>query len=197
MVKFELYLEGNERQQTEARRAFSKLFDRLRLPGCNRPKIFVSGSRNDALRDYETALRQKNNSMLLIDSEALIDNSFCKGDRCDWRAWDAVNKPNRSEHIRRPPHADDRDCHFFVTAMESWVLIALADQAPASVEAILPKDLVARLSAILKRQGKDSYQKSHAFDLLADADPAKIIAASPWAARFFDEVQARGTHASA
>jgi hypothetical protein len=101
----------------------------------------------------------------------------------------------------KPPDATEGQAHMMVQCMEAWFLAdkdllreyygqhfgASALRRQPNVELIEKPDVEASLRQATRRTTKGPYQKSsHAFALLALIDPAKVRAASPHAALFFD-----------
>lgn len=135
--------------------------------------------------------------MLLVDSEDAVK---------------AFNKPwlhlkNRTgDQWEKPAKASDDDCHFMVECMESWFLAdrktlasffgngfkenALPKQQHP--EKVKKKTVYEALKKATKDTKKGVYGKGkHSFKILAQLDPAKVIASCPWAARFVSTVKER------
>ncbi len=59
----------------------------------------------------------------------------------------------------------------------------------ANIEKLAKKDLYSKLKAATKDSTSGPYGKGrHSFQLLAELDPTRLRNASPWAARFLDEL---------
>ncbi|MEO6596020.1 MAG: hypothetical protein ABIP94_14815 [Planctomycetota bacterium] len=67
---------------------------------------------------------------------------------------------------------------------------ASAIRATRNVEQIAKADSLAKLMHATRGCSKQYAKGSVSFDLLAEIDPAAVQAASKWAARFFDALQA-------
>lgn len=199
MTAVKLFVEGGSTQSSDldvaCRRAFSKLLGGAGLK--RMPRIVASGSRGDALRQFETALRTEDvHAVLLVDSEGPI----AEHDDGSWHPWDHV-RDRPGDGWVKPAGATDDQLHFMVQCMESWFLAdpdALADfygqgfqrsalPARPDIENVDKQTLFASLeNATRKTKTKGSYDKGrHSFALLAKIDPSKVRAASRWASRFF------------
>ncbi|TAD87420.1 MAG: hypothetical protein EAZ99_17630 [Alphaproteobacteria bacterium] len=186
-MRYYLIVEGNttKQQGPDLTQAFQQLFKKLQIK--HKPRVVAAGGRHDALREYIKRRNKGDTAILLIDSERAVPSEVSSGPPKSWNAWAAVNYGG-AKGVTPPKDAPVEDCQLCLQAMEAWYLAAKGYE---KVEQLSPSDALAKVKAIHQH-----YRKGD-FHLLFDADPAKIIAASPWAARFFDEVQARGTHASA
>jgi hypothetical protein len=190
---------GNSRdEQTEIRRGFATLFSKL-LGVRAKPKVVCSGSRNQAFKEWERAIKThpETLSLLLVDSEGPILPGV--------DPWDHVSKRAGDTHWQKPPHIDD-DCLFFmVQTMEAWFMAdkqalvsfygtkhfqvtALPDRP--NVENIPKQELEKTLAHASRDTTKGAYEKSHGFAIVGLLDPTKVRAASPHAARFFDKLLA-------
>lgn len=193
-----IYVEGGARGElaSECRRGFSKLLARAGFSG-RMPSVVACGSRNEAFDRFRHALSNSENALLLVDSE------------------DAVTAPSPWQHAKArkgdawetPEVATDEHLHFMVRSMEAWLLADRAavaayfgngfdeNRLPAptrSVESLHRHELVEKLDLAAKATKKRGYGKgAHSFAILATVDPAKVVAASLWAKRFFDAVKAR------
>lgn len=143
--------------------------------------------------------------MLLVDSEAAISSGCQNGEPEIWSPWTHL-KQRPEDGWDKPNKAQERDCHLMVQVMESWLLADREslksffgqgfkeNQLPAAARAIegVPKDDVYRAlqNATADCKTKAAYGKGeHSFKLLASIDPAKVVAASPWANRFIDTLK--------
>lgn len=159
------------------------------------PSVVASGRRQDAFNDFRAAVRRPGNYdfiVLLVDSEGPVAQRSGP-----WRhlSWD------------QPSGTTDDQVHLMVQCMEAWFL---ADQdclvayygngfkqnvlpARPDIEKI-PKDDVLNGLKNATRSGvsKGEYGKGqHSFDILAQIDPNKVIAASSHAKRLVDTLQAK------
>ncbi len=179
----------------EARKAFSKLFERAGLGG-HMPRPIPCGSRKRAFDYFVTARKEDgDDSVLLVDSEAPITETS---------SWAHV-RARDGDRWECPPAATDDDLHFMVECMEAWLVADRAalrkvfDRKDGLNEKALPtrapedvpkRDLIAALARATA--GRDRYDKgSHSFKALEQVDPAALRAACPWADRFFSELERR------
>ncbi len=202
-----LYVEGggtSSELKTECRKGFTSLISRAGLR--NRPRVVACGSRGDAYDSFRTAIENGEDAMLLVDSEAIINNIHQQGaDKTQWRPWLHLEQ-REGDGWEKPDGSADTDCHLMVQVMESWFLAdrhALKaffgngfkeNKLPAATRSIedVPKADVYRAlkDATAACQGKGAYDKGrHSFGLLADIDPSKVESASPWALRFISELK--------
>ena len=106
----------------------------------------------------------------------------------------------------RPVAAEDENAHLMVQCMEAWFFAdkeALAAYfgagfrpralpARADIERIPKADIENGLKAATKPSRKGEYNKGgHSFEVLAALQPAKVAAASPYAKRLIDTLQAK------
>ena len=196
-MKIEIFIEGggeSKRLKTECRKGFSKFFEKAGLSG-RMPKLVASGSRNNAYKDFCTALKNSDQSntlpLLLVDSEA----SF-SGISNQW-----AHLKNR-DHWDQPPGANDEHVYLMVECMESWFL---ADQdclkkyfgqgfnessllGNFQVETIPKADVFNSLKlATRTSKSKGEYGKGkHSFEILAKIDPNKVETVAPNVKRLLD-----------
>lgn len=163
------------------------------------PRIVASGGRRQAYDDFCTALKNGHYAaMLLVDSEDPVPVAS---------PW--MHLLQRSgDSWPTPEGTSDDDCHLMIQCMETWCLAdrdalkaffgqgfaarALpSEQTPVET---IPKLAVYRAlaNATTACKTKAQYGKSeHSFLLLAQINPAKVAAASPWANRFVAELRTR------
>lgn len=208
MVK--LYVEGggdSKALKSECRRAFREFLEKSGLKN-QMPAIAASGSRRFAYDDFCMALASGQVALLLVDSEAPVAPAHQAAKQAaNWRPWLHL-KHRQGDGWHKPTGAKDADCHLMVECMESWLLAdretlkgyfgqgfqeSALPAAEKSVESIRKADVMAALKHATRGcKTKGEYGKgAHSFDLLARIDPAKVLAASPWAQRWVDEVKAR------
>ena len=192
-----IYVEGggNSRLARECGQAFSQFIRRSGAPSISF-RVIASGSRGDARRDFERALSQSENAMLLVDAEGPVSAN---------NPWEHLR---HSDSWTRPTGAQNDDCHLMVQAMESWFLAdkdslasffgrgfrleALPRQT--DIEAVSKDDLLRALGAATRNTGKRSYNKGqHAFKILVLLDPIAVQSVSPWAKRFLETVATKTT----
>ncbi len=187
-----IYVEGGGNLgalRSECRRGFSEFFRKF-IPLGKQPKVIACGSRNEALRDFTTALRTypDEHIVLLVDSEAPVPQGQS--------VWAHLKQRDNWEP---PQGATEDNTHLMVQCMEAWFLAdtdALANyfgqgfQATAlprnpNVEAVAKQDLYRALeNATRQTKTKGVYSKGgHSFAVLALIDPAKVRRASAHADR--------------
>ena len=198
-----LYVEGggdSNSLKTECRKGFSKFLEKAGLKG-RMPRIVASGSRQNAYNDFVIACRNGEQAMLLVDSESAVaaENSVLGSEQ----PWQHLAE-RQGDQWSKPNNANEDQCHLMVECMESWLLAdrkALAvffsngfneNALPAttrSVESVSKQQLFVSL-AQATRNCKSSYSKgNNSFKLLARLDANLVMAASPWAKRFVDELK--------
>ena len=156
------------------------------------PRFVPCGSRRNAFEDFKTAIKNGEVALLLVDAEEPIKAVGPWGHLKDRDKWN------------RPKGATDDQCHLMVQVMESWFLAdtsalksyfsqgfreASLPQNP-SVEEIPKQDIERGLRQATRNTSKGAYSKGkHSFEILALLDPAKVRKHSPYADRFFEELQ--------
>lgn len=205
MVK--LYVEGGgdgKALQIACRRGFREFLEKAGLKG-RMPAISASGGRRFAYQDYCMALANGEAAMLLVDSEASVSAQHQQGNADRWQPWRHL-KARQTDGWDKPPAASDEDCHLMVQCMESCFLsdretlkrfFGQHFQEKALPSAARPVEMIDKTAVLagLKDatrncQPKGQYGKGeHSFKLLRQIDPAKIVAASPWAKRFLDTLK--------
>lgn len=190
MVKIEIYVEGGGSTRAlnqKCRQGFSEFFRKVGLEG-RMPKVFASGSRENAFKDFRMALRtagERDFIVLLVDSEVPV-----KFD--PWEHLKACDKWDQ------PTGAADEQAHLMVQCMEAWFLADRDELAayfgnsfsqtalPArrDIEHIAKRDVLKGLGNATRLCPKGKYDKGrHSFDLLAQIDPLKVAMASRHANR--------------
>lgn len=202
-----LYVEGGGDSKVlriECRRGFRKFVEKAGLEG-KMPTIVACGGRDSAYKNYCTAIANGKAALLLVDSEASIAPAHQKGAPDKWQPWQHL-KARQGDGWDRPQGAREADCHLMVQCMESWFLAdreklkeffgqnfldSALPSAANPVETITKKAVLDSLKNATRHcQSKGQYGKGdHSFKLLAQLDPAKVIAASPWAKRFIDSLK--------
>ena len=113
MVKVQLYVEGGgtKIQRTQCRKAFQAFFKNADLRG-HLPRVFASGSRNDAYDAFCTALKDKevDFAILLVDSEEAVDPNVTSRSHLRQAGWDKLT------------NVHDDQVHLMVQCMEAWFL---------------------------------------------------------------------------
>jgi hypothetical protein len=202
-----IYIEGggDERLLKDlCRKGFRLFLEKAGFKG-KMPALFASGSRQKAYDDFNTAVENGEDALLLVDSEGPVNpENQADPDKSKWKPWDHLTNRKGDETWKKPPGSNDTQCHLMVQMMEHWLLADREKLAayygpdfkmtklPAQENEIetLPKDRVQKsLKDATNDTQKKSYSKGqHSFEILAQIDPTKVIAASPWAKRFIDEL---------
>ena len=194
-----MYVEGGgdtKALRTACRRGFRKFIEKAGFKGCM-PKISASGSRKHAYDDFRHAIGKAEGDkfiILLVDSEGPVT----KGSN----SWDHLKVRDQWD---RPSDASDESVHLMVQCMESWFLAdkdALASyfgqgfngntlSGQPDIESIPKTSLSADLSNATRQcQRKGKYHKGrHSFEILAELNPQKVVAASPHAKRLVDTLK--------
>ena len=168
-----------------------------------KPRVVACGGRNQAYDNYCTAIKAGLPAMLLVDSEAPVQEKFEQGDPSDWKPWEQLQSRKNQAGVQCDPWERvgvDTDCHLIVQMMESWFLADVdavkayfksgfkADKFPGgdeNVENITKEKIEAILKAATANTKKESYDKGRdSFIILGQIDPAKVRARSKWADRF-------------
>jgi hypothetical protein len=151
-------------------------------------KLTVCGSRNNAFRDFKTALKANPQAfnVLLVDAEAPVNSRPCQHLKCR-DDWDLSN-------------LDDEHCQLMVQTMEAWLIADIeslkkfygsgfkenAIPKNAEVEKIDKKFLESCLKAATRNTQKGEYHKiQHACKLLALLEVDKVREVAPHCDRLF------------
>ena len=156
------------------------------------PRIVACGSRNDAFDDFKTAVATGQSALLLVDAEGPVTASG---------PWQHLKD---RDNWARPEAATEDHCHLMVQVMESW-FIADAEALESyfgqgfrkralpnglNVESVPKQEVMKGLEQATRAQNCQDYKKGkHSFEILALLDPAKVRKQSPYADRFFEELQ--------
>lgn len=199
-MRIKVFVEGGgetKALRTKCRRSFSNFFQKAGMEG-RMPSVVASGSRREAFDDFRAAVRRPGRYdfiVLLVDSEGPVTTG----------PWQHLKK--KPDNWDQPSGTTDAQVHLMVQCMEAWFLAdrdTLAtyygngfkqNALPArqDIEKI-PKDDVLNGLKNATRSGvsKGEYEKGqHSFDILAQTDPNKVIAASPHAQRLVDTLKAK------
>lgn len=192
MVKLIIEGGGYPELDSDLRKAFNIL---LRKAGIETmPRIIAAGGRAQAYDRFQSALRNHEDAILLIDSERSIDSCYAD------RPWDFLKS---FEHWEWLPELKDEHCHLMVQCMEAWFLAdssCLVEYYGKNFNVkCLPKSAVENVSkdkyesilshAATQCKNKNNYDKGRdSFKILMKANPAKIRSQSPWAERFFSSI---------
>ena len=199
-MRIKVFVEGGGETnllRRKCRQGFSNFFRKAGLEG-RMPSVVASGSRRDAFNDFCAALRRPGKYdfiVLLVDSEGPV-----------------VAGSNSWQHLKardnwgQPSGTTDDQVHLMVQCMEAWFL---ADKdtlityygngfnqnalpARQDIEKIPKDDVLNGLKNATSSVSKGEYGKGqHSFDILAQIDPDKVIAASPHAKRLVDTLKAK------
>lgn len=196
VTEIRIYVEGGgDDNDTKAllRQGFNHFFrDLVKIARSNQIKwkVVPCGSRNNAFRNFKTALETHPNAfiVLLVDSEAPV-----KANRLPW------------EHLKLrdnwdSPNVDDTYCHLMVQSMEAWFIADIEalrkyygqgfkeNTIPknSKVENIRKELLEPTLNAAISNTNKPKYKKiEHAAKLLEMVDVDKVCKASYHCDRLF------------
>lgn len=193
-----LFVEGgakhNSALNTACRKGFSSMLTKAGL-GKRMPRVITCYDQDNAFNELNSALvsASKNDRLfLLVDAEEKVVAAT---------AWEHVAQRKNHQH-EKPSKAEEDQLHLMAQCMESWFLAdrpalnkalsARLDESAlprpeAPIEQIEKAEVFRCLNrAIQKDDKKRSYKKGeHSFRVLAQLDPARVRAASPWAERFF------------
>lgn len=199
-----VYAEGggdSDQLKSECRQAFAEFFAKTALGKTRRPRIIACGGRSSAYDSFVTAITQGKNALLLVDSETSvaqvnqIEDSF--------KPWAHLLA---RDNWTKPATASDIDCHLMTQCMESWFVadwptaemffgqgFDSSKKPSGSIEDVEKSDIFNALELASKNcKTKAPYGKgAHSFKLLALIKPDVVMAASPWAKRFIDELKKR------
>ena len=192
-MKIQLFVEGGGHRNflnAQCRKAFQAFLRKAGLAG-NLPRVFASGSRQQAYRDFLNALDTAHAGefiVLLVDSESPVAEG----------AGPWLHLKNR-DNWDRPAGAMDENAHLMVQCMEAWFLAdkdALAGYFGSGfnpnalpgrpgIEEVSKSEIEQGLKMASRNCKKGRYAKgSHSFGILAELDPDKVTGASPHAKRF-------------
>jgi hypothetical protein len=191
-VSVRIYVEGGGNTgalKSECRRGFSQFFAKFIPPG-KQPRVIACGSRDEALDDFRTALRQHPDEhiVLLVDAEAPVNP--------EQTVWEHLKQRDGWEP---PSGATEENTHLMVQCMESWFLadpetlaryfgqgfqLSALPKNP-NIEDIAKAAVFRALEAATRQaKTKGAYSKGgHSFTILALIDPNKVRRASPHAER--------------
>lgn len=198
MVGYKLFVEGGgdaKSLRIACRNGFTEFFKQAGLVG-KLPHVVSCGGRKKAYDDFCTAIQNREAAFLLVDSEDLVDEQH-RG-----KPWRHL-KQRKGDGWKQPGAATEDHCHLMVACMESWFLADAdrlktffgqgfnANALPArdrEIESISRRNVANALSkATSQCKTKGCYKKGqHSFKILAQIDPHKVCAASPWAKRLID-----------
>ena len=192
-MNIKVYVEGggNVRElRSKCRKGFSSFFDKANLAG-RMPRVIACGGRQTTYDKFADALRSVDDQVfvaLLVDSEGPVAEGTGP-----WRHLQTRDK------LGRPDGATDDNAHLMVQCMEAWFL-ADKDRLAAffgpgfnrsalprnpDIEQLAKTDVLDGLkSATRQCRPKGEYDKGrHSFEILAEVEPAKVLATSKHARR--------------
>lgn len=196
MVKLIVEGEGgkdNQVLQVDARKAFHKLLEKAGFKG-RMPSIIAAGDRSAAYDRYKTLVKQKEKAVLLIDSKKTITAKFSE------KPWDFLKS---FEHWYWEADLDNATCHLMVQCMEAWFYaykdclveyyghdFRVKSLSSRPIEKIEKDECISSLNqAASQCKTKKGYDKGRdSFKILMGLSPDKLKKASPWAERFFNEL---------
>ena len=197
-MRIKVFVEGGgdrDLLRSKCREGFRKFFSEAGLKG-RMPRIVASGSRRDAFDDFRAAVRRAKIDdfiVLLVDSEGPVTTG----------PWQHLTKRDNWDP---PSGTTDDQVHLMVQCMEAWFLAdkdclvayygddfnqnALPPRQ--DIENIAKNDVLNGLKKATSSVSKGEYGKGqHSFDILAQIDPTKVIAASPHAKRLVDTLKTK------
>lgn len=208
MVK--LYVEGGGDSsilRTACRRGFTSFITKAGV--ASRPRVVACGSRRDAFDSFCTAIANGEEAMLLVDAEAPVAAAAEQPEDEPDKGQPWLHLKSRSgDGWDKPAGSEDADCHLMVQCMESWFLadretlkaffdpgfsasaLPAAANAIESVAKLAVYDALDRSTRTCSRKGSCG-KGQHSFKLLAAINPAKVMAACPWAKRFVNCLKAK------
>lgn len=206
-----LYVEGGgdaKDLKTECRKGFNLFLQKAGLAG-KMPRIVACGSRGKAYDMFCTAVRQGEDALLLVDSEAPVAQQAQPGhpgnaqSRAGWLPWHHLY---HSDGWYCPQNTKNTQCHLMVQCMENWFLAdvgtlqrifgqefrpaALPATGRGGVEFVPKADVLRGLEQATRGCGrKNRYSKGrHSFKVLAELDAGRVLIASPWAQRLVENL---------
>ena len=178
---------------------FSSFFEKASLAG-RMPRVIACGGRQAAFDKFRTALHSSNEEefiVLLVDSEGPVVEGAGPwrhlGTRDGWH---------------RPGDASDENAHLMVECMENWLLAdkdglaayfgpgfsRSALPARPDIESVPKAEVLEGLRNATRQSRKGEYGKGrHSFDILEQADSARILVASPHASRLIDTLKEKAS----
>lgn len=201
-----LFVEGggtSNQLRTACREGFSKFITAAGVS--KRPRIVACGSREDAFDSFCTEIGCGNPAFLLVDSETAVAATAQAGTEPEnWQPWNHL-RLRVGDEWEKPASATHKQCHLMVECMESWFMADRAtligffgqgfqeSQLPPSsrpIECLSKATVYDGLKRATRPSRKGEYGKGdHSFKLLAEISPHLVMAASPWAKRFIDELK--------
>ncbi len=193
-----LYVEGggdSKSLRTACRKGFRTFLEKAKIH--RMPRIVACGRRQKAYEDFKHAhVEGKDEVLLLVDSEEEVKTLNS--------SWGHLAS---SDQWKKPPNAQDEQCHLMVQCMESWFLADPAKLAsyfgqkfqqtalPANpkIEKIPKRDVLEGLKKATRDCQKGRYGKgAHSFEILEELDPELVAKASPFAGRFLEALREQG-----
>jgi hypothetical protein len=205
-----IYMEGGgdgSRLKGDLRKAVEEMLIKAGLTG-HMPRIVACGGRKNTFDKFCVNLALGNESILLIDSEDLVDGNYQKGNSNNWDPWGHLAH-RKGDMWVKPINATSNDCHLMVPCMESMYLADVdslvvffgqgfkANSLPQNpnIESIGKVELFKALSNASRgcsNKTKSMYSKgAHSPVLISMIDSRKVAKKMPWMKRFFNELLMR------
>ncbi|MDQ2794901.1 MAG: DUF4276 family protein [Bacteroidota bacterium] len=198
-----IYIEGggdSDKLHTECREAFTKFFTRAGLAKHRKmPKLVACGGRGMAYDRFCTAIKQGEDALLLVDSEAPIATDPATGKPVG--PWAHLKLRDK---WTPPPGATDAHVYLMAECMESWFVgdrdgfIAYYTQGNrrcntskipvvTDIEPLAKTKVLADVKAASLPSGMvvDYSKGSRSFDILGTIDPEQVAKTSYHAQRLF------------
>lgn len=197
-----LFVEGGWKGDAGVcREGFRAFFEKLGIGG-DKLQVVSCGGRHEALDLYRLEIKNGNSALLLVDSEAPVDDSCQSGDSRSWLPWRHLSDLG-SDTLLQPDGSCDLDCHLMVQATESWLITdvdtlkkyfgkgfqASAISKNSNLESVEKKEVIDSLKKASSKCNKTYSKGKHTFKLLMMIDPKKVINAMPWAERLVNHIK--------
>ena len=191
---------GSPRTKEACLRGFEAFFEKAGIKV--KPRIKISGGREKAYKDFCIDIENRRPAILLVDSEAPVDNDPKTG--LPISPWQHFSTRTGDKHWEKPDRATDNDAQLMVQCMEAWFL---ADKPALRAyyghgfkEAAIPDhrniETVPKETGVYEQLANatksteygvydDDAKGKHSFKILATIDPKKVAAVSYHARRLF------------
>jgi hypothetical protein len=200
LVKITIYVEGggdNSFTRTRCREGFARYCEKI-CPVGKRPRIVACGGRQQTFNRFKTEVELRHTEehcVLLVDSEGPVSTGITAITHLQ-------NRDGWTFPISQGMHA-----FLMVQAMEAWLIadrtllsrfygqgfrLSALPGNTTNIESIPKNDLADSLATATAATKSKGYHKTkHAFNLLAQIDPAKVERVSEHAARFHEFLRSR------
>ena len=210
MTEIRIYIEGggdSKDNKTKLRQGFSQFLDplyQLARKKSVRVHPISCGSRNEAYKDFCTAVKEHSDALnvLLVDAEEAVTPKSKSAKNPIWQHL----KERPDDDWECPIGATDRNCFLMVQSMETWIIADRENLKKfygagfnenalpkhANLEKVGKKQIMYALTrATAHTKTKGEYHKTqHGFDLIKGLNPATVRAAAPSCERLFFELTA-------